>query len=312
MTEDQSNSGFYRFTPTSYPDLTAGVLEILTPGTGGRVKWVAVPDPTGAKGATREQVAASQKFKRGEGLWFDTGVVYFSTTSDDRIWAYDCATEILELLYDGVALGDKAPLRDPDQLNAHPSSGDLYVCEDADDLQIVMITQEREVAPFVQLSGPLHGSDTELAGTTFDPDGKRLYFSSQRGGLGGMTFEVTGPFRSILPRRPIVRPAAVPVPLVLRAKAAARLSTVRREGLAVSVDADKAGTYVLRLVAAGVTVASATRKVTKAGRVRVTLRPRQLSSAQLAKLKGNKVPATIVLTKAKRRSTRPITLTRGG
>ncbi|WP_354702009.1 alkaline phosphatase PhoX [Paraconexibacter sp. AEG42_29] len=308
MTEDEGDGGFYRFTPTAYPDLGGGVLEIATPGTGGRVAWVRVPDPGAVSLATRLQVPTSQKFRRGEGLWFDTGVVYFSTTSDDRIWAYDCATELLELLYDGEAIGPDAPLRDPDQLNAHPSSGDLYVCEDADDLQIVMITLEREVAPFLQLSGPLHQNGTELAGTTFDPAGRRLYFSSQRGGLGGLTYEVTGPFREVLPRRPIVQVSA-PAPLLLQAKPAVRLTTVRRDGLVVSVDADRKGTYALSVRARGVTVARGTLRATGPGRRRVRLKPVRLGPAALRKLKGRRVVGQVVVTQGKRRATRPVTLT---
>jgi secreted PhoX family phosphatase len=311
MTEDEGDGGFYRFTPSAYPDLAAGVLEIATAGSGGRVAWTRVPDPSAASTPTRHQVPTSQKFKRGEGLWFDTGVVYFSTTSDDRIWAYDCATEQLELLYDGKALGDSAPLHDPDQLNAHPASGDLYVCEDADDLQIVMITLEREVAPFVQLSGPLHQSGTELAGTTFDPAGKRLYFSSQRGGLGGLTYEVTGPFREVLPRRPIMQVTA-PSPLLLRAKAAARLATVRREGIVASVGADRAGTYAVTLRARGVTVARGSARAKAAGTLRVRLKPVRLGPTALGRLRGRRVTAQLTLTQGKRRATRPLTLTTPG
>ena len=38
---------------------------------------------------------------------------------------------------------------------------------------------------------------SELAGPAFDPSGRRLYFSSQRGFDGrGITYEVRGPFRS--------------------------------------------------------------------------------------------------------------------
>ena len=40
--------------------------------------------------------------------------------------------------------------------------------------------------------------DSEVTGSAFSPDGKRLYFSSQRGTGGtssdGITFEVSGPF----------------------------------------------------------------------------------------------------------------------
>jgi hypothetical protein len=308
MTEDESTSGFYRFTPDRYPDLGSGLLRIATQGDGGRIRWVQVPDPTAASGPTRTQLPNSLKFKRGEGLWFDTGVVYFSTTSDDRIWAYDCATEVLELLYDGVALGDAAPLRDPDQLNAHPSSGDLFVCEDADDLQIVMITQERTVAPFAQLSGPLHGSGTEFAGTTFDPDGNRLYFSSQRGGSGGLTFEVSGPFRTIEPRRPITGGGMSQ--LVLRAKPAARLATIRRNGLSVGADVG-AGALAVRLKVGSQTVASTSRKAGAAGRVRLTLRPRAAAAQLLRRSGRGRLPATLELRQGGRTVTRPLVLTRG-
>jgi len=54
---------------------------------------------------------------------------------------------------------------------------------------------QRIAAPFLQLTG--HGG-SEIAGPAFSPDGTRLYFSSQRGRdrKNGMTFEITGPFRT--------------------------------------------------------------------------------------------------------------------
>jgi secreted PhoX family phosphatase len=42
---------------------------------------------------------------------------------------------------------------------------------------------------------------SELAGPAFDPSGSRLYFSSQRGGRGGITYELSGPFRAFMKRR---------------------------------------------------------------------------------------------------------------
>lgn len=325
MTEDEGDSGFYRFTPDTYPDLGAGILEIAVAGQGETVRWVPVPDPLFQRGTpTRAQVPGSLRFRRGEGMWFDTGVVYFTSTSDDRIWAYECATERLALLYDGVALGPGAPLKDPDAITVHQPSGDLFVGEDADDLQIVLVTAQREVAPFLQLSGPLHGAETEIAGVTFDPSGQRLYFSSQRGGVAtGMTFEVTGPFRtppapsSALP--PALSPSTagrVPKPLAVRAKPAARLATLRRDGLLVSVDADRAGTYVVRVVVQvggrAVTVARAERRVTAARNVRVRVRVPESAVARLARLRGRRVEAQVVVTSGRRRATRPIELTRGG
>jgi hypothetical protein len=68
--------------------------------------------------------------------------------------------------------------------------------EDADDLQLVLLTEGMsgwQAAPFLQLVG--HDS-SEIAGPAFNPAGDRLYFSSQRGtdGKTGLTYEITGPF----------------------------------------------------------------------------------------------------------------------
>jgi len=93
LTEDLGDSGLYRFTPDAYPDLSKGVLEIATDGGAGLVVWKRLPDPAAATTPTRNQVPGTLRFKRGEGIFFDTGIVYVATTSDDRVHAYDTATE---------------------------------------------------------------------------------------------------------------------------------------------------------------------------------------------------------------------------
>lgn len=50
--------------------------------------------------------------------------------------------------------------------------------------------------PFLRV---LDQPGSEFTGPAFRPDGSRLYFSSQRGpreGGSGITYEVTGPFRT--------------------------------------------------------------------------------------------------------------------
>ena len=200
LTEDLVDGGFYRFTPDRYPDLGSGVLEIATVARGGSVSWKRVPDPSGASAATRNQVPGKTDFKRGEGLWFDSGTVYLATTSDGRIHAYDAATETIEVLYDKKALQDP-PIDGVDNITVS-RSGDLFVCEDigAETLDIVMITPERTVSRFLTLTGPsatgLPVVNSELTGVVFDPSGTRMYFGSQRGFGFGLTYEVTGPFRA--------------------------------------------------------------------------------------------------------------------
>ena len=197
LTEDLGDGCFYRFVPDRYPDLSKGRLDVAVVDPDGNVDWVKVPDPL-FKGSipTRNQVPRATRFKRGEGAWYDDGVVYFATTQDDRVYAYHCATETLEVLYDGVALGQDAPLNDTDNVTVSPVSGDLYVAEDAGEHQICIISTEGEAAPFLQLPGREH-ENSELTGPVFDPTGSRLYFASQRAAGGGIIFEISGPFRRV-------------------------------------------------------------------------------------------------------------------
>ncbi len=318
LTEDTGDSGFYRFTPASYPSLSEGVLEIATPGSDGRVNWAVVPDPSSQSAPARKQVPGYTQFRRGEGIFFDTGVVYVATTSDDRIYAYDTATERLDVLYDGKATPN-APMHDVDNITVHPSSGDLFVCEDADNLEIGILTADREMAPFLRLDSALlagfGGTDaqSETTGVTFDPAGKRLFFSSQRAFVGGVTFEITGPFRTLDPRRPprVAAPSAPAVTRALRVRAplSLRLATLRAKGLPVRLDADRTGTYSVRLVVAGRTIARTSRKL-GAGRS-ASFRLRATRRA-LRDARGKRIRATLVVTQGRRRHTRTVTLTRGG
>jgi hypothetical protein len=197
LTEDVGDGGFYRFTPASYPDLRAGLLELAT-GDGPNITWVPVPDPSAIDVPTRHQLPAMRKFRGGEGIWYDSGTVYFTTKGDHRVWTYDTETSVLEVLYDPEATPGGA-LRGVDNVTVS-SSGDLFVCEDGDNLEICLITPEREVAPFLRVTGeghstPFPGVASEICGAIFDPSGTRLYFSSQRAFGFGMVFEVSGPFR---------------------------------------------------------------------------------------------------------------------
>lgn len=199
LTEDLGDGCLYRFTPDRYPDLSSGLLEVAKVADDGHVSWLTVPDPQLLNAAptpvpTRMQVPDADRFRRGEGMWFDDGTIYFATTQDDRVYALHCESQTLEVLYDGVALGSSSPLHKTDNVTVSPTSGDLYVAEDGDDLQICVVSTEGEVAAFLQLPGVEH-ENSELTGPVFDPTGHRLYFSSQRMTGGGAIFEVTGPFR---------------------------------------------------------------------------------------------------------------------
>ncbi|HEY1095548.1 MAG TPA: alkaline phosphatase PhoX [Glycomyces sp.] len=196
LTEDVSDGAFYRFKPTTWGNLASGQLQVLTES-GGVLTWKNVPDPDGSPTATRNQVANTKRFNGGEGCYYADGVCFFTTKGDNRVWAYDTAANSLQIAYDD-SLTPNPPLTGVDNITGSTASGDLFVAEDGGNLEICIITPDDIVAPFLRLSG--HGS-SEITGPAFNPAGNRLYFSSQRGtsgsGSGGMTFEVTGPFRTL-------------------------------------------------------------------------------------------------------------------
>lgn len=198
LTEDTGDSCFYRFRPTTPGDLSAGVLEAAIVGAGNplagpvSVSWGVVTDPSGVSTPTRNQVAGATRFRRGEGAWFDSGLAYFTTTGDHRVWVYDAAASTIEVLYDPAV--HPGPLEDPDNIMVAPS-GDIFVAEDAGDLGLEMITRERVSARFASFSGVIHAA-SEIAGPAFNPAGTKLYLSSQRAAGVGMTYEISGPFRS--------------------------------------------------------------------------------------------------------------------
>jgi secreted PhoX family phosphatase len=190
MTEDSYDGRLYRFRPSRRGNLTAGALEAASVGAGGAVTWLPTPAdrPARAKGTTI--------FARGEGAWISRRVLYFATTGDDRVWALDLATNMLRVIYDGIA-DPTLPLHSPDNVTVHEPTGHVFVAEDGDDLQLVLLAPvgggAYAASPFLQLVG--HGG-SEVAGPVFTPDGTRLYACSQRGtdGKTGQTFEITGPF----------------------------------------------------------------------------------------------------------------------
>jgi Bacterial protein of unknown function (DUF839) len=256
LTEDQPDGCLYRFTPTVYPDLSAGLLEVALVDALGKVSWQAVPNPSGGLLApTRNQVSGAARFDGGEGTWYHQGVVYFTTKGDNRLWAYHVGPSKLEVIYDAAAVGANAPLSGVDNVTVSPA-GDIYVCEDGSDHDICLITPDFEVSRFLKLhpevhSGPPEGSpfeDNETVGVVFDPSGTRMYFGAQRsfaiGGLSqlpaGVVYEICGPFRRLPSAggRRRVRARAKPG-LELRAPRRMPMRRFMRHGLPVKLLLDE-------------------------------------------------------------------------
>jgi secreted PhoX family phosphatase len=199
LTEDFPDGRWYRFTPdrrdtgSGFPDLSSGRLEAAEwDEASGVVQWHRVIDPQGETTPTRLQVARTTAFRGGEGCWYAQGTVYFTTKQDNRVWAFDIATQRLRILYDAARVADPV-LVGVDNVTTS-AAGEVIVAEDGGDMQIVAIST-KGVAPIMQIEGH---RQSEVTGPAFDPSGTRLYFSSQRGASGfssdGVTYEVSGPF----------------------------------------------------------------------------------------------------------------------
>ncbi|MDJ0869916.1 MAG: DUF839 domain-containing protein [Myxococcota bacterium] len=198
LTEDVPDGCFYRFVPDVWGDLSTGVLQVAGVGDGGHVSWFDVPEPNPdllRVPSTRHQVPEAAVFNGGEGIVYDRDRVYFATKGDNRVWDYDPASETLDILYD-AGLEATPTLTGVDNL-AVTRTGDLLVAEDGGNMELVVIARNGSISPLLRIEGQ---DGSEIAGPAFDPWGRRLYFSSQRGGplSAGITYEVTGPFRQMM------------------------------------------------------------------------------------------------------------------
>ena len=305
LSEDHREGGFYRFTPDAYPDLSKGVLEVAKVLDGGAVEWIKVPDPSAASTPVRQQVAEMTRFQRGEGIWFDSGIVYLCTTHDSKIHMYDTRAGKIDLLYD-IATFQQPPLKNVDNITV-ARSGDVFVAEDTDQdgdpgFDIGLITPDRQVSRFLKVTGSVHegaGGDarSELCGPVFDPSGERLFFASQRGYGSGVIYEITGPFRPA--REP--GDGAVRIEIPRRAT----IATTVKHGLPVTVTTTGAATVTMRMTAdlpsrpgrRRITLASGTYDA-QPGRTKLRLRPSRRLRARLLRERALRARVTVVVTDA--------------
>ena len=202
LSEDHREGLLYRFRPDTWEDLSSGTLEAATVDPAGGVSWVPVSDPQGTQGPVRASAPGATVFPGGEGLRMQGDLLYLTTKYDDHVRRFDLASSTTTVVYPGGGV-----LAGVDNIEIHRSTGDLFVCEDAGNMELVWIGADGSVAPFMRWVGH---DDSEVTGAAFDPSGTRLYVSSQRAptpktlaeaipgtfdnrGIG-RTYEITGPF----------------------------------------------------------------------------------------------------------------------
>ena len=177
--------------PTTPGDLSAGQLYAAAVS-GSAVTWVAT------SAAQPDRQASTTAFNGGEGAWIHDRVLYFTTKGDNRVWALDLRTKTIRIHYNASAVAGAA-LTGVDNITGHRRSGDLFVAEDGGNMEVCVLAAQGAdvvVAPFLRVAG--HAS-SELTGPAFNPAGDRMYVSSQRGadGVNGVTWEISGPFRTV-------------------------------------------------------------------------------------------------------------------
>ncbi|WP_455221744.1 alkaline phosphatase PhoX [Kaarinaea lacus] len=200
LTEDEQDGRLYRFTPdgkdtSDKSDLTKGVLEVaqILDKESNNVVWHPLFDPNAQKNPTRYQVKESTPFDGGEGIIYIDGKIYMATKGDDRIWCYEVASQTMTIFYDADTHPEPI-LAGVDNMTAVPT-GEIFVAEDGDDLQLISILPDKKLVPILQV---VDQPNSEITGPAFNQHGNKLYFSSQRGksgtSAGGITYEITGPF----------------------------------------------------------------------------------------------------------------------
>ena len=213
MTEDMPDGRFYRWVPTEgdWPNSAAranmnmGLLQVLkVEGDVGsalngpvRYSWVNAANPNAPQ--TENRIADTTVFDGGEGVWYQNDRVFFATKGDDRLWMLNTTAQTIEIIYDlATAVAPNNILSGVDNITMTPF-GEVLVAEDGGDMQVVVVYPDGVLVPLLQIVGQ---DQSEIAGIAFSPDGRRMYFTSDRGGpapqggfgLGlGMLYELMTP-----------------------------------------------------------------------------------------------------------------------
>jgi len=196
MTEDMPDGRFYRWVPTAgdWPagaeraNMNQGLLQVLkvegdvANALNGPVRysWVNAANPNAPQ--TENRLPDTAVFDGGEGVWYQNDRVFFATKGDDRLWMLNTTAQTIEVVYDmATATAPNNILSGVDNITMTPF-GEVLVAEDGGSMQVVVVYPDGKLVPLLQIVGQ---DQSEIAGIAFSPDGKRMYFTSDRGGPNG-------------------------------------------------------------------------------------------------------------------------------
>jgi len=220
LTEDRHDGLLYRFIPNKKGDLhSGGKLQALVikdspkhdtrnwpegigpsmqPNIPMNLEWIDLDNVEAPEDDLRmrgyEKGAAL--FARGEGMWYDEGVIYFACTNGGELMkgqvfkltpdANNMDGGILELF---IEPNDADIMKYCDNLTIAPW-GDIMLCEDDLDPYLCGVTPEGHIFKFGH--GIKHAS--EFTGVCFSPSGKTMFVNIQHVGL---TMAITGPWKGM-------------------------------------------------------------------------------------------------------------------
>ena len=214
QTEDTGSSGFYKYVPPGcgngagrggwrghelrdggelYALVADGVPRNdlrggFAAGTQFSVSWQRVEDPEGQLGATYDSAPDAAIISRGEGAWYDSGKIYFVSTSGGaagmgQIWVYDPEAETLTLLFESPS---SDVLDGPDNIAVSPRGG-IVLCEDggSDPKRLIGLSPDGSAFEFAQNLIDLRPGDIDLIDAVY-PGTKANFPHDVVGGYSGL------------------------------------------------------------------------------------------------------------------------------
>jgi secreted PhoX family phosphatase len=154
--EDRTPGGLYRFIPNQYGKLAQGgslsALKVLginsfnfsglgnvyvdfPVGTTWNTEWVPVNNVDPPSGTIFQQAPGAAVFARPEGLFYDSGKIYFVSTSgglarQGQVFVYDPRRETITLIFNSTGTGTgPTECNMPDNIGVSPRGG-VVLCED--------------------------------------------------------------------------------------------------------------------------------------------------------------------------------------